>query len=205
MCRETQGGQPAGTVVWRWKLNQQTATGSNAFGAQPAEEDPDGNGTSLRFDLRFPGQHYDAATGLHYNYFRDYEPGTGRYVESDPIGLVGGVNTYAYGGDNPLLNSDPTGEAFFVWRSCKPSEVTACKKYCSEVIGRPYESCSARVGFRLNIDKLDVYNLPGGLSCSCKDEESKCDDKCVKAAVWIFIEGVGMVLLTVCTLGLATS
>jgi RHS repeat-associated protein len=84
---QTQGGQPAGTVVWRWKLNQQTATGSNAFGAQPAEEDPDGNGTSVRFDLRFPGQQYDAATGLHYNYFRDYEPGTGRYVESDPVGL----------------------------------------------------------------------------------------------------------------------
>jgi RHS repeat-associated protein len=88
---QTQGRQAAGTVVWRWKLNQQTATGSNAFGAQPADEDPDGNGTRLRFDLRFPGQQYDAATGLHYNYFRDYEPGTGRYVESDPIGL-GGVD-----------------------------------------------------------------------------------------------------------------
>jgi RHS repeat-associated protein len=106
---QTQGGQPAGTVVWRWKLNQQTATGSNAFGAQPAEEDPDGNGTSVRFDLRFPGQQYDAATGLHYNYFRDYEPGTGRYVESDPIGLEGGISTYGYVDSNPLLFIDPEG------------------------------------------------------------------------------------------------
>jgi RHS repeat-associated protein len=87
------GTERIGTVVWRWKLNQQTATRSSAFGAQPAEEDPDGNGTCLTFDLRFPGQQYDAATGLHYNYFRDYEPGTGRYVESDPIGLRGGMST----------------------------------------------------------------------------------------------------------------
>jgi RHS repeat-associated protein len=106
---QTQGGQPTGTVVWRWKLNQQTATGSNAFGAQPADEDPDGNGTSLRFDLRFPGQQYDAATGLHYNYFRDYEPGTGRYVESDPIGLRGGMSTYGYSLAQPLKRIDEKG------------------------------------------------------------------------------------------------
>jgi RHS repeat-associated protein len=98
-------------VVWRWKLNQQTATGSNAFGAQPAEEDPDGNGTRLRFDLRFPGQQYDAATGLHYNYFRDYESGTGRYVESDPIGLEGGNATYNYVDGIPLVGIDPLGLA----------------------------------------------------------------------------------------------
>jgi RHS repeat-associated protein len=108
---QTQGGQPAGTVVWRWKLNHQTSTGSNAFGAQPADEDPDGNGTRLRFDLRFPGQQYDAATGLHYNYFRDYEPGTGRYVESDPIGLRGGMSTYVYGGADPFSTFDPRGLA----------------------------------------------------------------------------------------------
>jgi RHS repeat-associated protein len=108
---QVQGGQPPGTVVWRWKLNQQTATGSNAFGAQPAEEDPDGNGTRVRFDLRFPGQQYDAATGLHYNYFRDYEPGTGRYVESDPIGLYGGVSTFGYVSGNALVKFDLYGLA----------------------------------------------------------------------------------------------
>lgn len=45
----------------------------------------------------------------HYNYFRDYEPGTGRYVQSDPIGLTGGVSTFAYGMSSPLLNRDPLG------------------------------------------------------------------------------------------------
>jgi RHS repeat-associated protein len=59
--------------------------------------------------LRFPGQYFDNETGLHYNYFRDYDPTTGRYIESDPIGIEGGLNTYVYVENNPLLIIDALG------------------------------------------------------------------------------------------------
>ena len=49
-------------------------------------------------------------TAIHYNYFRDYEPALGRYLESDPVGLSAGLNTYGYVGGDPLGFIDPTGE-----------------------------------------------------------------------------------------------
>ncbi|ATP48306.1 hypothetical protein CR512_02655 [Pseudomonas putida] len=56
-------------------------------------QDPQGSGQQTLLNLCFPGQYYDAESGLHYNYFRGHDPQTWRYVESDPIGLSGGLNT----------------------------------------------------------------------------------------------------------------
>ena len=56
-----------------------------------------------------PGQYFDREMGTHYNYFRDYDPATGRYVQSDPIELRGGLNTYGYVGAHPIYSIDPLG------------------------------------------------------------------------------------------------
>ena len=98
------------TAIWRWA--------SDPFGSTLPDEDPDNDGTTLTYNVRFPGQYYDAETGLHYNYFRTYDPSTGRYLESDPIGLEGGLNTFGYAGANPLANIDPYGLRYYpewVW------------------------------------------------------------------------------------------
>ena len=64
---------------------------------------------SLTQNLRFPGQYADAETGWYQNGFRDYAPLWGRYLESDPIGLAGGVNTYGYVEENPGASTDFDG------------------------------------------------------------------------------------------------
>ncbi|WP_456049175.1 RHS repeat-associated core domain-containing protein [Xanthomonas campestris] len=91
-------------AVWTWSLK------GEAFGNTAPNQDPDGDGAALVLDMRFPGQRFDAASGLSQNYFRDYDPATGRYGQSDPIGLEGGINTYGYVAGQPLSLMDPTGQ-----------------------------------------------------------------------------------------------
>lgn len=85
----------AGTTVWQGSYSP--------FGEATETTD------TVEQNIRFPGQYFEEETGLHYNYFRDYDPATGRYIESDPIGLGGGINTFGYVGGRPISRVDPRG------------------------------------------------------------------------------------------------
>ena len=93
-----------GTTVWRWDQGE-------PFGNDVPNDNPSGAG-AFDFPLRFPGQYFDRETNLAYNYFRDYDPAIGRYAQSDPIGLIGGLNTYSYIRGNPISLTDPRGESW---------------------------------------------------------------------------------------------
>jgi RHS repeat-associated protein len=88
----------SGAVVWKATYDP--------FGLAAISDDVAGTGIRTTLNIRFPGQYFDAESGLHYNYFRDYDPTIGEYLESDPIGLKGGLNTYSYALGNPIYGID---------------------------------------------------------------------------------------------------
>lgn len=107
-------------IVWRWDS-------PDPFGSALPDENPD-NGKRKRngvfeFNLRFAGQYYDRETGRSDNWWRVYDSGTGRYTTSDPIGLAGGVNRYAYVLNDPIGLSDPFGLKVYWNGHRKPSQI----------------------------------------------------------------------------------
>ena len=92
----------ANAKVWEWNND-------DPFANNPPNDDPNATGNHFTYNPRLPGQYFDSETNTNYNYYQDYDPATGRYIESDPIGLAGGINTYGYVGGNPIGAVDPKG------------------------------------------------------------------------------------------------
>jgi RHS repeat-associated protein len=129
--------------------------------------------------MRFPGQVYDATTGNHYNYFRDYDPKLGRYMQADPIGLNGGLNRYRYVFGNPLSLIDPLG--LNTLAACgNPANAAACAE-----AGIGPSIPGAVLPFIPKKDDDEKTSAPPPGQCKdgddCKKEMEACITLCKKA------------------------
>jgi RHS repeat-associated protein len=203
-----------GTKVWEAQYE--------AFGKAVVNGNPDGDAVTISYPIRFPGQYYDAESGLHQNYFRDYDPSIGRYVTRDPIGLVGGLNVYVYVSGNPLKFVDKLGwigktpKRNMGTRECTGPEYRECEQMCGS---RGVESCAITQQFRTDRFKNPLERKPwvdGPMSCSCNEPEEEeeeeedeseqqetiCDGNCQPTWIATFVAGIGMVWAFVCAAAL---
>ncbi|WP_221885740.1 RHS repeat-associated core domain-containing protein [Variovorax sp. MHTC-1] len=103
-----------GQVLWQWAYSafgdEEPTVAAKRFTSATTNPTTGITGASaVTYNLRYPGQYADTESGLFYNYFRSYSSTTGRYTQSDPIGLDGGWNRFGYVDANPLSLVDPEG------------------------------------------------------------------------------------------------
>ncbi len=135
-------------TLWTWE--------SKPFGENKPNEDVDGNNVNLSYNLRFPGQYYDAETQKHYNFNRDYNPMIGRYVQSDPIGLMAGGNTYGYVDSGILTNSDSSGLMIEVYDTSLTQQHKRIIHYALQTV-RAKASIPRAVNY-FNLLRYDIKN-----------------------------------------------
>jgi RHS repeat-associated protein len=168
----------AATPVLRWKWDP------TPFG----EGTPTEPAGAFKYNLRFLGQYFDLETNLNYNYFRDYDPAIGRYAESDPIGLRGGLNTYLYANAQPNLTTDPRGR--------NPATGALWGGNIGTAIGSIFGPAGAGAG------RLIGAGIGAGLGylavqCMEESEESRCrkaKEKCHIHCVSIFVDDPGSLI-----------
>ena len=180
----------SGVAVWRWDQTE-------PFGDNLPNEDPDGNGTPGHMPLRFPGQYFDKETNLHYNNYRDYDSNLGRYIQSDPIGLLGSLNTYLYVEANSLDLSDPDGLTSRGERGASGGAAgqhsNTPHKRCREL--DPPETNFVECKHHQTGKWVKVRRPPGMPFPSEPKKSEMCDVDCQSTAVWVVGAG-GVAYLT---------
>jgi len=181
-------------IVWRWD--------SDPFGVLPPNQNPGGLGV-FTLNLRYPGQYFDGETGLSYNYFRDYDPQVGRYVESDPLLQSTGrfvsfkikspriltrvpqlFASYGYAFESPALTSDRFGLGPLEWFDLgkKLFESTECieaKKAVQEQYAKCNKECPKDASLEKQAEFIDKYTTNDDYMlalahCVCRSIPEKC-------------------------------
>jgi RHS repeat-associated protein len=155
---------------WEWGNN-------DPFGNNTPNENPASVGV-FTYNLRFPGQYYDVETGKHYNYYRDFDPSIGRYLQSDPIGLRGGRNTYVYVASNPLLQRDPLGllVGFSGCSSSQRSKIEQAERAVKRFFGGHCSGCNDPGASCVDCSTADkVLRKLETNTVSCSDSDTSTD------------------------------
>lgn len=129
---------------WTWH--------SAPYGDTQPNEKP-GTAAALVYNLRFPGQYFDKEVNTFYNWHRDYESTTGRYIQSDPIGLLADINTYRYGAGQPLHFLDQTG----LFITSVDAACMTSPELCAEIVGTIIANAAAMSGDQCLQERADTY------------------------------------------------
>jgi RHS repeat-associated protein len=112
-----------------------------------------GIGAEIENNIRFPGQYFDSESGIHYNFFRYYDPETGRYISKDPIGIKGGLNLYAYCGSDAINGTDRFGLETY-----RLSEIKVAVEEIEKEVSKTKCCCTSKQNASLSLDMNSVIS-----------------------------------------------